>query len=174
MSKNVDTFFKWLYVKLLLITIILGTKLPSIFAIVHKFQFPNNSINNALCVHRWVCWALHPHRDRHYPIGSNFWKFYLIKTSFTLGERVCFVKVFRLFRLERIVLVFRVWTHHTRLIDGLIEKLINILLIYGFKILSPKFYTKRMEGGWKWCKVQLRHCKLKSICRHDKVMSNEC
>jgi hypothetical protein len=31
-----------------------------------------------------------------------------------------------------------------------------------------------MEGGWKWCKVQLRHCKLKSICRHDKVMSNEC
>jgi hypothetical protein len=31
--------------------------------------------------------------------------------SFTLlGERVPLVKVFRLFRLERIVLVFRVWT----------------------------------------------------------------
>jgi len=59
--------------------------------------------------------------------------------------------------------------------DGLIEKLINILLLYAFKILSPtKFYTKCMEGGWKWCKVQLRHCKLKSICRHDKAMLNEC
>ncbi len=32
-------------------------------------------------------------------------------------------------------------------IDGLIEKLINILLLYAFKILSPKFYTKCMEGG---------------------------
>jgi hypothetical protein len=43
-------------------------------------------------------------------IGSNFWKFYLIRTSFTLGEPVSLVKVFRLFRLEWIVLVFRVWT----------------------------------------------------------------
>jgi hypothetical protein len=40
----------------------------------------------------------------------NFWKFYLIRTSFTLGELVSLVKVFRLFRLERFVLVFRVWT----------------------------------------------------------------
>jgi hypothetical protein len=46
--------------------------------------------------------------------------------------------------------------------------------IYALKILSPKFYTKCMEGGWEWCKVQLRHCKLKSICWHDKVMLNEC
>ncbi len=40
-------------------------------------------------------------QDTDYPIGSNFWKFYLIKTSFTLGERVSLVKVFRLFRLEQ-------------------------------------------------------------------------
>jgi hypothetical protein len=40
-------------------------------------------------------------RDRDYHIGSNFWKFYLIKTGFTLGEPVSLVKVFRLFRLER-------------------------------------------------------------------------
>jgi len=31
-----------------------------------------------------------------------FWKFYLIRTGFTLGELVSLVKVFRLFRLERI------------------------------------------------------------------------
>jgi hypothetical protein len=42
------------------------------------------------------------HRDRDYGIGSNFWKFYLIRTSFTLGELVSLVKVFRLFRLEQI------------------------------------------------------------------------
>jgi hypothetical protein len=37
-------------------------------------------------------------KDNH--IGSNFGKFYLIRISFTLGERVSLVKVFRLFRLE--------------------------------------------------------------------------
>jgi len=41
-----------------------------------------------------------PHRDRDYHIRSNFWKFYLIKTGFTIGERVSLVKVFRLFKLE--------------------------------------------------------------------------
>jgi hypothetical protein len=51
-----------------------------------------------------------PHRDKDYSIRSNFWKFYLIRISFTLGEPVSFMKVFRLFRLEWIVLVFRVWT----------------------------------------------------------------
>jgi len=51
-----------------------------------------------------------PHRDSNYPIGSNFWKFYLIKISFTLHEPVSLVKVFRLFQLEQIFLVFRVWT----------------------------------------------------------------
>jgi hypothetical protein len=42
-----------------------------------------------------------PDRDRHYRIGSNFWKFYLIRTGFTLGEPVSLVKVFRLFKLEQ-------------------------------------------------------------------------
>jgi hypothetical protein len=43
---------------------------------------------------------------------SNFWKFFLIRTSFTLGEPVSLVKVFRLFRVECIFLVFRVWTQY--------------------------------------------------------------
>jgi hypothetical protein len=51
--------------------------------------------------------GLFPHRDKDYSIGSNFWKFYLIRIGFTLGEPVSLLKVFRLFRLERIVLVFR-------------------------------------------------------------------
>jgi hypothetical protein len=54
--------------------------------------------------------GLFPHRDKDYSIQYNFWKFYLIRISFTLGEVVSLVKVFRLFRLEWIVLVFRVWT----------------------------------------------------------------
>jgi hypothetical protein len=45
-----------------------------------------------------------PHRDKDYRIRSNFWKFYLIRTGFTLGEPVLLVKVFRLFRLERFFL----------------------------------------------------------------------
>jgi hypothetical protein len=45
-------------------------------------------------------------------IASNFWKFYLIKINFTLGEGVSLVKVFRLFGLEQIVLVFIMWTQY--------------------------------------------------------------
>ncbi len=45
-----------------------------------------------------------PHRKRDYCIGSNFWKFYLIRTGFTSAELVSLVKVFRLFRSERIFL----------------------------------------------------------------------
>ncbi len=42
-----------------------------------------------------------PCGGRDYHIWSNFfWKFYLIRTGFTLGELVPLVKVFRLFRLE--------------------------------------------------------------------------
>ncbi len=44
-----------------------------------------------------------PDRDRHYRIGSNFWKLYLIRTGFTLGEPVSLVKVFRLFKLEEML-----------------------------------------------------------------------
>jgi hypothetical protein len=51
-----------------------------------------------------------PHRDRDYGIGSNFWKFYLIKIGFTLHQLVSLVKMFRLFKSKRIFLVFRVWT----------------------------------------------------------------
>jgi hypothetical protein len=36
------------------------------------------------------------HRDRDYRIGSNFWKLYLIRIGFALGEPVSLVKVFRL------------------------------------------------------------------------------
>ncbi len=51
-----------------------------------------------------IFWALPFTRERDYHIGSNFWKFYLIGTSFTFGELVSLVKVFR---LERIVLMFK-------------------------------------------------------------------
>jgi hypothetical protein len=44
-----------------------------------------------------------PPRDRDYRIWSNFLgSFTLLETSFTLGEPVSLVKLFRLFRLERI------------------------------------------------------------------------
>jgi hypothetical protein len=38
--------------------------------------------------------------DRDYHLGSNFWKFYLIRTGFPVVEPVSLVKVFKLFRLE--------------------------------------------------------------------------
>ncbi len=41
-----------------------------------------------------------PHKDKDYRIRSKFQKNYLIKISFTFGELVSLVKVFRLFRLE--------------------------------------------------------------------------
>ncbi len=47
----------------------------------------------------FVCWAL-VHRDRDSRIGSNFCKFYLIKTGFTLNEQVYLMKMFRLFKLK--------------------------------------------------------------------------
>jgi hypothetical protein len=49
-------------------------------------------------------WGPAPTGTRDYRIGSNFWKSYLIRTGFTLGELVSLTKVFRLFRLERIFL----------------------------------------------------------------------
>jgi len=42
----------------------------------------------------------------------TFGKFYLIRTSFTLGELVFLVKVFTLFGLEWIFLVFSLWTQY--------------------------------------------------------------
>ncbi len=51
------------------------------------------------------------HKDMNYHIRSNFWKFYLFRTSFTLGELVSLVKVFRLFRNNLItwILGFLQW-----------------------------------------------------------------
>jgi hypothetical protein len=46
-------------------------------------------------VEKFLCWALGD-----YHIRTNFWKFYLIRTGFTLDEPVSLVKVFRLFKLE--------------------------------------------------------------------------
>jgi hypothetical protein len=45
-----------------------------------------------------------------YFVGSNFWKFYLVRTNLTLHELVSLVKVCRVFRLEWIILVFRMRT----------------------------------------------------------------
>jgi hypothetical protein len=42
------------------------------------------------------------HKNRDYRIRSNFSKFYFIRPCFILGEPVSLVKLFRLFRLERI------------------------------------------------------------------------
>jgi hypothetical protein len=56
-----------------------------------------------LCMFLFCLVGPYPHRDRDYCIWSNFWKFYLIRTSFTLGESVSLVKVFRLFKLEQMV-----------------------------------------------------------------------
>jgi hypothetical protein len=54
-----------------------------------------------LCSYHFIFVRPCPHRDTDYGIGSNFWKFYLIKTGSTLSvEPVSLVKVFRLFRLE--------------------------------------------------------------------------
>jgi len=77
-------------------------------------------------------------------IGSNFWKFYLTRTGFTLGESFSLVKVFRLFRLEWIFLVFRVWTQYIdvehliywqgqRVCDALLD--IEIDIVGGWKCL---------------------------------------
>jgi hypothetical protein len=58
-----------------------------------------------LCLFLLLCFVGPcPHRDRDYRIGSNFWKSYLIKPDFTLGDLVSLVKMFRLFRLEWIFL----------------------------------------------------------------------
>jgi hypothetical protein len=46
-------------------------------------------------MHEIVIFGPWPHKDKDkdYRIGSNFWKFYLIKTNFTLGELISLVKV---------------------------------------------------------------------------------
>jgi hypothetical protein len=48
------------------------------------------------CVCFFFCVLLGPVPVGDYRIGSNFWKFYLIKTDFTLGDPISLVKMFRL------------------------------------------------------------------------------
>jgi hypothetical protein len=86
---------------------------PLFFFLFRKNKFPRlfsvwvfSKKTKIPCI---FCWA----PCRTIRIGSKFWKFYLIKTVFTLGEPVLLVKVFRLFRSEPIFLVFRVWTQCT-------------------------------------------------------------
>jgi hypothetical protein len=83
------------------------------------------------CVGPW------PHRDRDYRIGANFWKFYLIRTGFTFGEPVSLVKVFRLFRMERIFLVRNclktLFTHYT-----------GPAFLFVFFLRQPNFDLKNM------------------------------
>jgi hypothetical protein len=81
-----------------------------------------------------------PHRDRDYSIGSNFWKFYLNRTSFTLGEPVSLVKVFRLFRLEQIVLVFRVRTQYAD---------VQHIIYWQGQPVCDALFTEHLMTHWK-------------------------
>ncbi len=81
-----------------------------------RIEFPDINFHstNKSPIMEWrasLFWVLPP-QDRECHIGSKFSQFYLIKTSFTLGEAVSLVKVFRLFRLERIVFAFRASTEY--------------------------------------------------------------
>jgi hypothetical protein len=91
---------------LLQIIIVSSPGIPfAVFMGFHHHIPPSHGIHGmglATLAHR--IWAVD------YCIGSNFWKFYLIKTSFILDEPVSLVKVFGLFRLAWIVLVFRLWS----------------------------------------------------------------
>jgi len=60
---------------------------PCLQKLFPHFSSPNNTL-------AFVGPCLH--RDRDYHIGSNFWKLYLIRIGFALGELVSLVKVFRL------------------------------------------------------------------------------
>ncbi len=62
---------------------------------------------------------------RDYRIRSNFWKFYLSRNGFTLGELVSLVKVFRLF--NRCCLVFGdvehlIYWHGQRVCDAFFQE----------------------------------------------------
>jgi hypothetical protein len=71
-----------------------------------EIQTSNEACLGPVFVEKTFYWA----RDRDHRIGSNFWKFYLIRTGFTSDESVSWVKVFRLFRSELFFFGCRVWT----------------------------------------------------------------
>jgi hypothetical protein len=67
-----------------------------------RYRFSNSVLYLLhICVIFRVYWALPPTRDKASRVRSNFWKFCLIKTGFTLDEPVSLLKVFRLFKLEQ-------------------------------------------------------------------------
>jgi len=51
-----------------------------------------------------------PHRDRDYRIGSNFWKFYLIRSGFTWVDQFLWWKCLDCLDWNGLFLVFGVWT----------------------------------------------------------------
>jgi hypothetical protein len=67
------------------------------------------------CVCFFFCVLLGPVPVGDYRIGSNFWKFYLIKPDFTLGDPVSLVEMFRLFKLEWIFLGVQECGHSTEM-----------------------------------------------------------
>jgi hypothetical protein len=84
-----------------------------------KFLYPNVALK--LKPLTWVTlvmsrfsWLVCSHGDKGlFAFDANFWKFYLIRTSFTSGERVSLVKMFRLLWIGTDVLFWcseRVWT----------------------------------------------------------------
>ncbi len=105
-----------------------------------RIEFPDINFHstNKSRIMEWrasLFWVLPP-QDSDYHIGSNFRQFYVIKSSFTLREPVSLVKVFRLFRLERIDLVFRVWTEYVdvqHLLCWQDQRVCDALLFCGWK-----------------------------------------
>jgi hypothetical protein len=141
-----------------------------------------STVNGEIKCFQATCWKLNesstvkvpgfvgpcPHRDKDYHrIGSNFWKFYLIRTSFTLNEMVSLVmKVFWLFRLEGIVLVLGVGRCTTSyllvgpvcfvmpccflLLPPSMIAFLNWTRIYNLviKSLAPEYHHRLF--GWTW------------------------
>ncbi len=81
------------------------------------------------------------HKDRDYHIGSNFWKFYLIRIGFTLGDLVSLVKVFGLFRLKWTFLAFRVRTQEVDVQHLIYIGRANVFVIPCFKLSTHCFWV---------------------------------
>jgi len=118
-----------------------------------------------MCVVAFMFVGPCPHRERDYHIGSNFWKFYIIRTDFTSGELVFLVKVFGLFRLEWIFLVFGVWTqyidvHH--LIYWQYHRVCDALLNYGTTLLLFRSNISIDDQGHAWSSLDTIKLSVKS------------
>jgi hypothetical protein len=105
-----------------------------------------------------------------YCIGSNFWKFYLIRIGFTLGELVSLVKVFRLFILEWIFLVFRV----DRCTTSYLMAGLACLCLRKEHAKSCLVYTegnKIRDITWELTSNGVLSCHIKDIISDTKVVS---